>query len=271
MTLADINETVSFIRSNTNHHPEIGLVLGSGLGALADTLSEPTFLTYGEIPHFAASTAPGHKGRLVIGKLGDKTLLCMQGRFHYYEGYSMKQVTYPIRVMKALGIKTLILTNASGGLDLGFAPGDFMLITDHINYMGVNPLIGPNEDEFGVRFPDMSRVYSRELGEIAKTAAKDLGITLRQGVYVGFTGPSYETPAEIKMFQILGAGAVGMSTVPEAIVASHCRMEVLGISCISNLASGILDVPLTGEEVIEVCDRAGDEFTRLITGVISRM
>ena len=271
MARIDIDETVRYIRSKTSLSPEIGLVLGSGLGALADMLEGPCVIPYGEIPHFTVSTAPGHQGRLVVGKLGGKTLLCMQGRFHYYEGYAMKQVTYPVRVMSALGIGTLVLTNASGGLNPDFSAGDLMLITDHINFMGVNPLHGPNEDEFGVRFPDMSRVYCRELGELAKAAAKDLGVTLREGVYVGFSGPSFETPAEIKMFQILGASAVGMSTVPEAIVASHCRMRVLGISCVANLASGILDVPLTGEEVIEVCNQAGREFARLLKEIIGRM
>ena len=266
-----VDETVAFIRTKTSMQPDIGLILGSGLGALAEMLEDPCIIPYEEIPHFAASTAPGHKGRLVIGHLAGKTLLCMQGRFHYYEGHAMQQVTYPVRVMKALGIGTLILTNSSGGLNPAFKPGDLMLITDHINYMGVNPLIGPNEDAFGARFPDMSRVYSRELAEIARAAAKHLGVTLDEGVYVAFTGPSYETPAEIRMFQHLGAGAVGMSTVPEAIVASHCCMTVLGISCITNLASGILDVPLTGEEVIEVANEAGKRFTELVAEIIGRM
>ena len=266
-----VQESAKMISSASTLRPEIGLVLGSGLGGIADMLEASSAIPYGDIPHFAVSTAPGHQGRLVIGRLAGKTLLCMQGRFHYYEGYSMEQVTYPIRVMKAMGIDTLILTNACGGLDTTIDPGDLMLITDHINYMGVNPLIGPNEADFGTRFPDMSRVYSRELGRRAKEAAQSLGIPLHEGVYVAFSGPSFETPAEIKMFQTLGASGVGMSTVPEAIVASHCSMQVLGISCVANMAAGILDVPLTGEEVIDVCNQAGEKFTRLIAEILTRL
>ena len=266
-----IGETIAYIRARTALQPEIALVLGSGLGALGDTLQEACIIPYEEIPHFAASTAPGHQGRLVIGKLAGKVLLCMQGRFHYYEGYSMAQVTYPVRVMKALGMETLILTNASGGLLAQYAPGDLMLITDHINFMGVNPLAGPNEEDFGVRFPDMTQVYTRELAEIARAAAKDLAVTLREGVYLACSGPSFETPAEIRMFQSFGAAAVGMSTVPEAIVASHCRMRVLAISCVTNAAAGIRDVPLSGEEVIEAANQAGRKFTGLLKEIIGRM
>ena len=271
MLRQNIDETVSFIRSKTNLKPEIGVVLGSGLGAFGEMLEEPCFIPYSDIPHFAVSTAPGHKGRLVAGRLRGKTLLCMQGRFHYYEGYTMHQVTYPVRVMKGLGIKALILTNSSGGLNPGFEAGDLMLISDHINHMGVNPLIGPNEDDFGPRFPDMVMAYSRELAQTAREAAGDLHITLREGVYVAFTGPSYETPAEIRMFQKLGADAVGMSTVPEAIVASHCGIKLLAISCVTNLAAGILDVPLSGEEVIEVANQAGKKFTGLLTEIVGRI
>ena len=267
----DIRETTAYIRSILSVQPEIGMVLGSGLGALADMLEEPCFIPFKDIPHFAVSTAPGHQGRLVVGKLAGKTLFCMQGRFHYYEGYTMQQVTYPIRVMKALGIETLILTNSSGGMDPVYAPGDLMLITDHINNMGVNPLIGPNEEDFGERFPDMSEAYSRELGEIAKTAAADLGITLHEGVYVAFSGPSFETPAEIKMFRMLGGSAAGMSTVPEAIVASHNQMKVLAISCVTNAASGILDTPLNGDEVIEAANEAGKRFTELLSAIIGKI
>jgi purine-nucleoside phosphorylase len=257
--------------SKTALKPDLGIILGSGLGALGNRLEDACIIPYSEIPHFVSSTAPGHEGRIVIGKLGGKKILCMQGRFHYYEGYTMRQVTYPVRVMKAMGIGTLILTNSCGGLNPAFAPGDLMLITDHINFMGANPLTGPNEDAFGVRFPDMTRVYSRELAALAKATAKDLAVTLHEGVYLGYGGPSFETPAEIKMFQTLGAGVVGMSTVPEAIVASHCRMELLAISCVTNLASGILDVPLTGEEVIEVANQAGKKFTGLLAEIIKRL
>lgn len=271
MLQQNIDETVHSIFARTALRPDTGLVLGSGLGALGDRLEEACILPYDEVPHFALSTAPGHKGRLIIGKLAGRAVLCMQGRFHYYEGYSMQQITYPVRVMKAMGIESLILTNSCGGLNPAFVPGDLMLITDHINFMGANPLTGPNEDAFGDRFPDMTRVYSREFAAIAKAAAKDLSITLHEGVYLGYGGPSFETPAEIKMFRTMGASVVGMSTVPEAIVASHCRMKLLAISCVTNLASGILDVPLTGEEVIEVANQAGEKFTGLLAEIIRRM
>ena len=271
MLRQDIEETVKWIRAKTALQPEIGMVLGSGLGALGDMLEEPHVIPYEEIPHFAVSTAPGHRGRLILGRLSGKMLLCMQGRFHYYEGYSMRQVTYPVRVMRALGIDTLILTNSSGGLQPAWSPGDLMLITDHINFMGNNPLIGQNEDDFGPRFPDMSRPYSRELAENAVAAARDLALTLREGVYIGCTGPSFETPAEIRMFRSMGADAVGMSTVPEVIVANHCGMRVLALSCVTNLASGILDVPLSGEEVIEAANRAGRTFTSLLAEIVRRV
>ena len=266
-----LRETTAYIQSIIKGQPEIGLVLGSGLGALADMLEDPCFIPYQDIPHFAVSTAPGHQGRLVLGRLAGKTLLCMQGRFHYYEGYTMAQVTYPVRVMKALGIETLILTNASGGMDPAFAPGDLMLITDHINYMGTNPLIGPNDEALGDRFPDMTEIYTKALREIAREAATAEGITLHEGVYVAFSGPCFETPAEIRMFRTLGGSAAGMSTVPEAIVASHSRMKVLAISCVTNAASGILDAPLTGGEVLEAANKAGADFTTLLSAIIARM
>jgi len=264
-------ETADYIRSKTKLEPELGIVLGSGLGALGDNLDEAVFIPYGEIPHFVSSTAPGHKGRIVVGKLGGRTILCMQGRVHYYEGYTMRQITYPVRVMKKLGIGTLILTNSCGGLDPRFSPGDLLVITDHINFTGQNPLIGPNEEEFGVRFPDMTKAYSRELIALAKQVATNEGILLREGVYIGYSGPSFETPAEIRLFQQIGGSAVGMSTVPEAIVASHCKMRLLALGCVTNLAAGILDVPLTGEEVIEVAAKASEKFKRLITEIIRRI
>jgi len=266
-----IDETVAYLRAKTDLRPEIGLVLGSGLGMLGEELEDKLCIPYGEIPHFVTSTAPGHNGRMIIGRLRGRVLLCMQGRFHYYEGYTMRQITYPVRVMRALGIEKLILTNSCGGLDPNFTPGDLMLITDHINFMGDNPLIGPNEERFGTRFPDMTRVYTRALQQLARDAAKSLGVDLREGVYISYSGPSFETPAEIRMFQKLGGSAVGMSTVPEAIVAAHGGMQVLAISCVTNLAAGILDVPLSGEEVMEVAAGAGKSFVGLLREIVGRM
>jgi purine-nucleoside phosphorylase len=275
-----VAETVAAIGRRTALKPEIGLVLGSGLGGLGDGIgrtggpADPCVIPYGELPHFLRSTAPGHRGNLIIGKApypDGKTVFCMQGRFHYYEGCSMAEVTYPVRVMAALGIRTLILTNACGGLDPSFAPGDLMLVTDHINFTGNNPLIGPNAEDFGPRFPDMSKIYTPELGALAKRCAAALGIPLREGVYLGYSGPSFETPAEIRLFRSFGAGAVGMSTVPEAIVARHCGMRVLALSCVTNLGAGMLDQPLTAEEVTETAGRVEEGFTRLIMEIIKNI
>ncbi|GHU78473.1 purine nucleoside phosphorylase [Spirochaetia bacterium] len=265
------DETIRYIRLKTGLEPEIGLVLGSGLGALGDRLEDPCIIPYEELPHFLKSTAPGHKGRLIIGGLKGKTVLCMQGRFHYYEGYTMPQITYPVRMMAKLGIKTLLLTNACGGLKRDFSPGDLMLITDHINFMGMNPLIGPNEDDFGPRFQDMTTAYTPALAALARKTAAELGIPLQEGVYLGYSGPSFETPAEIRLFQSFGASAVGMSTVPEAIVARQSGLKLLAISCVTNLAAGILDQPISGEEVIEAANRAGEKFIRLLTEIIGRI
>ncbi len=266
-----VDETLAFLHSKTALRPEIALVLGSGLGPLGEELEEPVFLPYSEIPHFKTSTAPGHNGRIILGKLHGKTILCMQGRLHFYEGYSMQEITYPVRVMSAFGIKTLILTNACGGLDPSFLPGDLMVINDHINFMGTNPLIGPNEERFGTRFPDMTRTYTKNLVKLAHSCAEELDIPLRDGTYISYTGPSFETPAEIRLFQQFGGQAVGMSTVPEAIVASHCGMQLLAISCITNLAAGILDVPLSGEEVIEAAGEASQKFISLLRAVVGRL
>ena len=229
-----IRETVKYIKGKTGILPEAAIVLGSGLGGFADSLEDAVILPYEEIPGFAVSTAPGHKGQMVLGK---------------------KKGIYPVRVIKALGTPKLILTNSCGGLNPNFKPGDFMLITDHINFMGANPLTGPNEDWLGCRFPDMTKAYNQELAGKARACAKTLSIDLKEGVYVGYGGPSFETPAEIRMFQMLGGSAVGMSTVPEVIAASHCGLEVLALSCITNLAAGILDQPLSGEEVIETAGK----------------
>lgn len=263
-----INETVEYIRSKIGTVPEAAIVLGSGLGGFADQLEDAVRIPYEEIPGFVRSTAPGHKGQIVCGKKSGRVVLCMQGRFHYYEGYTMQQVTYPVRVIKALGIPKLILTNSCGGLNPEFEPGDLMLITDHINFMGANPLIGPNEDMFGCRFPDMTKAYNKELAEKARKCAGELSIDLKEGTYVGYSGPSFETPAEIRMFQMLGGSAVGMSTVPEVIAASHCGLNVLALSCITNLAAGILDQPLSAEEVIEVAGKAGKKFTGLLEKIV---
>ena len=249
---------------------KIALVLGSGLGGFADSLYDAVAIPYEDIPHFPRSTAPGHKGRLICGAVspGGERFLCMQGRFHLYEGYTMLETTWHIRVFKELGISRLILTNASGGLERDWNVGDLMLICDHINYMFQNPLTGPNFQEYGPRFPDMTFAYNPRMLDIVRTAASELSIPLREGVYVGFCGPSYETPAEIRMFRNLGASAVGMSTVPEAIVANHCGIKTCGISCITNYAAGILDQPLTEAEVIETAARTGPIFEKLLRRTI---
>lgn len=271
MLSKQLEESVLAIKQRTGLKPEIGLVLGSGLGKFADTLEEAVVIPYGEIPNFPRTTSPSHKGQLIIGKLGGRVVFCMQGRFHYYEGYPMTEVTYPIRVMQAMGIPTVILTNAAGGLDPAFIPGDLMVIDNHINYMGANPLIGANEDHLGPRFVDMSQAYAPELIRLAHEVAAELGQSLRQGVYVGYSGPSFETAAEIRLFQLFGGSAVGMSTVPEVIVANHGGQKVLAISCITNLGTGILDVPLSGEEVIEVANVAAERFQKLLHGIITRI
>lgn len=256
------------IREKTSHRPKVGLVLGSGLGTLADELEKAVIIPYNQLDYFPVSTVEGHKGRLVLGYLEGTCVIAMQGRFHYYEGYTMEEVTLPIRVMKALGVETLLVTNAAGGINPSFNPGDLMLITDHLNQQGTNPLIGPNDAALGVRFLDMSQAYDPSLRDLARRVAMEQGISLREGVYVGVTGPSYETPAEIRMFQIMGADAVGMSTVPEVTVARHGEMRVLGISCISNMAAGILPEPLSHEEVVATANRVKEAFSRLVKGIV---
>ena len=249
---------------------EIGLILGSGL-ADSIRLENETVMEYKDIPDFPISTAIGHKSEWISGTLHGKRVCMMRGRFHMYEGYSSEDIILPIRVMKLLGVKTLIVTNAAGGVNFDYHPGDLMLISDHVNFGGVNPLIGPNDDDFGVRFPDMSFLYDRKLRALAKKCAAEQGLALQEGVYMWFSGPSYETPAEIRAARILGADAVGMSTVPEAIAAHHCGIRVLGISCISNLSAGMLDQPLTEEEVIETGAVVRDKFAALIRQVIAEM
>jgi purine-nucleoside phosphorylase len=266
-----IEKAASYLRDKISTPPRIGLILGSGLGVLADEIEEAVKIPYEQIPGFPVSTVEGHAGQLVYGRLEGAMVVAMQGRFHYYEGYRMDQVTFPVRVMKALGVKELIVTNAAGGVNERFQPGDLMIITDHINNMGNNPLIGPNDPELGVRFPDMTEAYSKRLRNIAKEVAANLGIPIQEGVYVANTGPSYETPAEIRMIRAFGGDAVGMSTVPEVIVARHAQIEVLGISCISNMAAGILDQPLTHDEVMETTERVKANFLRLVKGIIAEM
>ncbi|BDG46635.1 purine-nucleoside phosphorylase [Parageobacillus sp. KH3-4] len=266
-----IEKAARYLQEKFPTPPRIGLILGSGLGVLADEIEQAVKIPYEQIPGFPVSTVEGHAGRLVYGQLEGATVVAMQGRFHYYEGYRLDQVTFPVRVMKAIGVKELIVTNAAGGVNERFQPGDLMIIADHINNMGGNPLIGPNDPELGVRFPDMTEAYSRRLRELAKHVAKQLDIPVQEGVYVANSGPSYETPAEIRMIRAIGGDAVGMSTVPEVIVARHAQMEVLGISCISNMAAGISDQPLTHDEVIETTEKAKANFLRLVKAIVAEM
>ena len=259
------------IRARTALDPRIAVVLGSGLGGFADEFDEAVRIPYTDIPGFAASTVAGHAGSLVIGKVGRVPVAAMQGRVHCYEGYSLAEVTFPIRTFKLLGIETLLLTNAAGGINVQLSEGTLMIISDHLNLMGMNPLRGPNDERFGPRFPDMSEVYSRELQETVVEEANALGIEVRRGIYAALSGPSYETPAEIHMLRSFGADAIGMSTVPEAIVARHMGMRVLGISCITNMAAGISDSPINHEEVMEIGNRVRATFTQLLRGVIARL
>ncbi len=266
-----LSQSEAYIRSKLDgRKPAIGLVLGSGLGEMADSIADPVIIDYHDIPHFPVSTVPGHKGRLVIGELEGRTVLCMQGRFHYYEGYSMDEVVYPIRTMKMLGINALLLTNAAGCVNTAWKPGDLMLITDHIKLIAENPLRGRNPDELGDRFFDMTRAYDRSLVAMAEKAAEESGIAIRKGVYMLFTGPSFETAAEVRFARLAGADAVGMSTVPEAIAASHMRMHTMGISCLTNMAAGILDQPLNHEEVLETWERVKKTFSALVREIVRR-
>ncbi|NCC64811.1 MAG: purine-nucleoside phosphorylase [Spirochaetia bacterium] len=268
MLMDKMQEAAMYITSRIGTEPvSIGMVLGSGLGSLADELEDAVAISYKDIPFFPVSTVFGHKGRLVVGMLEGKRVMCMQGRFHYYEGYGMDQVVFPIQVMHALGIEQLLVTNAAGGVNISYAAGDLMLITDHIRLIADNPMRGPNCDKLGQRFFDMSNAYDKDLMALAQKEAERLGIALQRGVYMFFAGPSYETPAEIRAARALGADAVGMSTVPEAIAASHMRMKVLGISCITNMAAGILDQPLDHIEVMETGEKAKEAFTALVRSV----
>lgn len=265
-----VREAADYLRPKLQN-PKIGLILGSGLGVLADLIEEATIFPYGDVPHFPVSTVEGHAGELVAGTVQGKGVLMMKGRFHLYEGYEGGSVTFPVRVMKALGVETLIVTNAAGGVNTGFRVGDLMLISDHINLMNRSPLIGPNDPSFGVRFPDMSEAYAKRLRALAHQAAAEQGIALEEGVYAGLLGPTYETPAEIRMVRTLGGDAVGMSTVPEVIAARHAGIEVLGISCITNMAAGILEQKLSHAEVIETTERVKQTFLSLVLGIIAKL
>jgi len=259
------------IRSRISVEPRIAIVLGSGLGGFADDFNDAVAIPYEDIPGFVRSTAQGHAGRLVIGNVDSIPVLAMQGRVHYYEGYSLEEVTFPIRVFSLLGIKTLVLTNAAGGINVQLTQGALMMISDHVNLMGVNPLRGPNDERFGPRFPDMSAVYSPELQEFVVEEAKAINVEVRRGIYGALSGPSYETPAEIHLLRNLGADAVGMSTVPEAIVARHMGIEVLGISCITNMAAGVLPQPLDHNEVMDTARRVRGQFIALLEGILERL
>ena len=268
-TLAD--NAAKLILSRTPFRPKIGLVLGSGLGAFADSLTDASRVPYTEIPSFPQSTAIGHAGQLVIGNAGNVSVAAMQGRVHQYEGYSAQQVTFPIRVFGRMGIKSVILTNAAGGINLGFSQGALVLIRDHINLQGTNPLVGPNDDRFGVRFPDMTHAYSRAYREIAREESAKLSIMLHEGVYAALLGPSYETPAEIEHLRRIGADLVGMSTAAEVIAARHMGMDVLAMSCVTNMAAGIVDQPLSHAEVMETGERVKSTFEALLRAVLPRI
>ncbi|QXM06182.1 purine-nucleoside phosphorylase [Crassaminicella indica] len=266
-----IKQSAEYILNKTKVEPEIGLILGSGLGAIADKIIDKEVYPYSEIPNFPVSTVEGHAGQLVIGTLEGKKVVAMQGRFHYYEGYHMKEVTFPVRVMKLLGIKKLIVTNAAGAVNTSYKPGDLMLISDHLNLSGDNPLIGKNLKDFGTRFPDMSNAYDKELREKVKEIAKSLNIELQEGVYACMSGPTYETPAEVRMVRILGGDAVGMSTAPEVITAVHSGIKVIGVSCMTNMAAGILDQPLDHAEVMETSEKARAKFITLMQNIIKNI
>jgi len=259
-----IENAVSCIRKKTSASPKAGLILGSGLGDFTDSLEDSISVPYCDIPDFPLSTVEGHDGAFVFGNYNGKPVAALRGRLHYYEGYAQNKITMPVRIMKKLGVETLILTNAAGGINLDFSAGALMLITDHINYSGSNPLIGANLDEFGPRFPDVSDIYTKDLRIKLKEAALRDGIVLKEGVYIMYSGPNYETPAEIRFFREAGADAVGMSTVPEAIVAAHCGMKVIGISCITNMAAGVFNVKLNHQEVIESANKVKHDFTKLL-------
>jgi purine-nucleoside phosphorylase len=264
-----LDEAVRFIQGKTPLRPAVGLVLGSGLGAFAKTLERAVVVPYGEIPHFPTATAIGHKGDLVVGLTQGVPVAVMSGRVHYYEGYTIADVVFPVRVLARMGVRILVMTNAAGSVNVNYKPGELMIIEDHINYMGANPLVGPNDEKLGERFPDLSDAYDTKLGEIAEKACRAVAVTVRRGIYIAFAGPSYESPAEIRMARTMGADAVGMSTVPEVIAARHMGVRVLALSCITNMAAGVLKKKLDHREVLEVGEKvkAGlmDVLGRILT------
>ncbi|MGN0569769.1 MAG: purine-nucleoside phosphorylase [Candidatus Fimenecus sp.] len=266
-----VEKADEYIKSKISGEYKIGIILGSGLGSLGEKIENPQYVNYCDIPGFPVSTAPGHVGRFVFGTLAGKNVMCMQGRVHLYEGYPVESVVMPIRVMRLMGVKTLIVTNAAGGINESFDVGDIMLITDHINFTGRNCLMGKNDDKFGVRFPDMSFAYSPDLGKIALKCADELEMKLQKGVYIGCTGPSYETPAEIRAFRVMGADTVGMSTVQEVIAANHCGMQVLGFSLVSNKAAGLSGERLTEEEVLLIGKQKSAEMQNLIIKITGEL
>lgn len=271
-TFTEYQASADFLRSRLgNFVPKVAMVLGSGLGYLAEQVEDPISVPFFTIPYFRRSTAPGHAGRLVFGKLDGQNVAVMQGRFHYYEGYSFEDVTFPVRVLRLLGAETLIVTNAAGCVNTGWNAGDLMIIQDHIKLALNSPLCGPNMSEFGPRFPDSSYNYTPALRALAHEVANERGINIREGVYMYMSGPQYETPAEIRAARILGADAVGMSTVPEVIIARHCGMNVLGITLLTNMAAGILDQPLTEEEVLTAAEEGKEKFSGVIRGVLAKM
>jgi len=271
VVLEDLDAAAALVRQRLGDIPDVALILGSGLGTFATTLADAVSVPYADIPHWPRTNVVGHAGVLVGGRSGSRRVLALSGRAHFYEGHSLRTVTFAARVLARLGVRTLIVTNAAGGINTRFAVGALMVMDDHINLMGTNPLIGPNEDRLGPRFPDMSAVYSPRLRALADEAARAIGLRVEHGVYLAVSGPSYETPAEIRAFRVLGADAVGMSTVPEAIAARHMGIEVLGLSCISNMAAGMQATPLSAEEVIETTSRVQGDFIRLLEAVIERL